>query len=326
MGTGGCQGQVEGGHVIPRSWLRKICDEKGQVRVFATLPLVIFTRYKDDQLWVPKLEHVNNAFVGSFTCRRHEEMFSPIDNPEPDLSQCRNLNLMLYRSIVATLWRHKLFLLQAEAIMVEVPQSERFQFEVELHRQQVMGLEHYKRRAERCLRPETCKNCRGGKCKEIGHKIFHIPGEPALAVSDFSNGIMTRINPRFNSMEYIMNWGMTVLPHSRGHKVIFHHFIEEERIAEPVGQLLSRWQGKKLQGEISYWMLKSFENLAINPGIWERFGESRRQAMLDVFTNEMPDLGFGSMERVQKWERDRFKPDMPAPNPHQINLFNPSKR
>ena len=48
--------------------------------------------------------------------------------------------------------------------------------------------------------------------------------------------------------------------------------------------------------------------------------------MLDVFANEMPDIGFGSMERVQRWEQDRFKPHTPAQNPHQINLFNPNKR
>ena len=326
MGTGGCRGPIDKGHLIPRSWLRKICDENGQTRVFSTLPLPVFYWYKDGQLWVPKLEHLNNVFVGSFTCRRHEDMFGPTDNPEPDLSDFRNLNLLLYKPIIAALWRHELLLQQAEAKLAAVPQSELFQSEVQLHGQQVMGLEHYKQQAERCLSPQACKKCQGGECKVIGHKIFHIPGEPAIAVSDFSNGIMTRINPRFNSVEYIMNWGMTVIPYNNGHKVIFHHFIDEERINVPVGQLLAGLQGKKLQGEISHWILKSFENLAINPERWDRFGKSRRQAMLDVFTNEVQDIGFGSMERVQKWERDRFKPDMPAPNPHQINLFNPNKR
>lgn len=326
MGIGGCRGAIEGGHVIPRSWLRKICDEEGQVQVFSTLPLLVFRKDMDSQPCFPISEHLNNAFVGSFTCRRHEEMFGPIDDPEPDLSGHRSLNLMLYKPIIATLWGHKLLLRQAEAKLTEVPQSELFQAEVKLHRQQVIGLEYYKQQTERCLSPQTCKNCRGGRCKVIGHTVFHVPGEPALAVSDFSDGIRTRTNPRFNSVEYIMNWGMTVLPHSKGHKVIFHHFIEEERIAKPIGQLLSRWQGKKLQGEISYRILKSFERIAISPRRWEQFGETRRSAMLGVFANEVPDIGFGILEDVRRWERDRFKPDMPAPNPHQINLFNPNKR
>ena len=122
-----------------------------------------------------------------------------------------------------------------------------------------------------------------------------------------------------------MNWGMTVLPLSKGHKVILHHFIDEERIIEPLGQMLSRLQGKKLQGQISYWILKSFENLAINPGRWEQFGK-RRLAMLEVFLNEMPDVGFGSMEQIQKWEEERFKQDSYAPNYNELNLFNPDKR
>ena len=253
-------------------------------------------------------------------------MFGPTDNPEMDLSNSRILNLLVYKPIMASLWRHKLLLQQAEAQLAEVPNSEPFQMEVELLRQQVIGLEHYKQLTEGCLSPQNCLKCNGSKCKTIGHKVFHIPGIPALAVSDFSNGIRTRINPRFGSIEYIMNWGITVVPQSKGHKVVFHHFIEEEELNIPVGQLLGHLQGKRLQGEISYWILKSFENIAINPARWEQYGRHRRQAILDVFSNELPDIGFGSMERIEKWERDRFRPPAPGQNPHQINLFNPNKR
>lgn len=323
---GRCKGAIAGGHVIPRSWLRKICDDKGQVRVFSELPLNVFKANLEETHYFPILEHFNNVFVSSFTCEEHEKLFSPTDNPDPDLSDSRSLNLMVYKPIIAGLWREELLLKSVEAELNEVPQSELFQSMVQLQQQRVIGLEHYKQQTEGCLQPEICKKCQGGKCKVIAHKIFHIPGEPALAVSDFSDGIRTRVNPRFRSVEYIVNWGITVLPLSKGHKVIFHHFIEEESIIEPKGQSLSHLQGKKLQGEISYSILKSFENIAISPGRWEQFGESRRQAILDLFTNEMPDVGFGSMERIQRWERDRFKPDMPAHNPHQINLFNPNKR
>ena len=326
LGVGQHSGAVEGGHVTPRSWLRKICDENGKVRAFAKLPINVFGAGLKEGDNFPFSDHLNNILVGSFTCRNHEEMFGPTDNPEMDLSDSKVLNLLVYKPIMASLWQHKLLLQQAEAQLAEVPNSEPFQNEVELHRQQVLGLEHYKQLTEGCLSPQSCLNCKGGKCKIIGHKVFHIPGTPALAVSDFSNGIRTRINPRFRSVEYIMNWGMTVVPQSKGHKVIIHHFIEEEEFNIPVGQLLAQLQGKRLQGEISNWILKSFDNIAISPARWEQFGESRRRAMLDVFTNEMPDIGFGSMERVQRWERDRFKPDMPAPNPHQINLFNRNKR
>ena len=326
LGVGQCKGGVEGGHVIPRSWLRKICNDNGEVRVFSKLPLNVFKSHMDNGLDFPVLEHVNNVLVGSFTCRAHEEMFAPIDNPDVDLSDCGNLNLLLYKAVMAGLWQHKLFLQQAEAELAEVPQSDLFQLEAKLHRQQVMGLEHYKQLTEGCINPQTCRKCKGGKCRVIGHKIFQIPGQPALAASGFSDGIRTKINPRFRSAEYIMNWGITVLPHSEGHKVIFHHFTEDEDISVSVGQLLSQLQGKKLQGEISYWILKSFEDIAISPARWEQFGQSRRQAMLDVFSNEIPDIGFGDMGKIEKWERDRFRPETPASNPHQINLFNPNKR
>lgn len=321
---GECKGPIVGGHLIPRAWLKSISNEDENVRAFAKLPLNMFGA-GHEQDHSPVLDHINNVFVGSFTCSRHEKIFNSIDDPDPDLTAYRNLNLMVYKPILASLWRHKLLLQMAQDNLAEVPQSELFQFEVRLQQERINGLRYYKRQVERCLSPQTCHNCKDGKCKVIGHKIFHIPGEPALAVSDFSDGIMRRENPRFNAKWLITNWGMTVLPLSKGHKVIFHHFTDEERIREPVGQLLSRLQGKKLQGQISYWILKSFENLAINPERWERFGK-RRLAILDVFQNEIPDVGYGTMEKMLKWERDRFKPDLSAPNPNQLNLFNPDKR
>ena len=326
LATGQCKGGIVGGHVIPRSWLRKICDDEGGVRVFSKLPVNPFRSNSEEAPYSPTLEHFNNAFVGSFTCEEHESMFSSIDDPEPDLSDSGKLNLMVYKPIIATLWRQKLLLQSAQAALAEVPESELFQSMAQLQQQRVIGLEYYKKETERCLYPQVCQKCKGGKCRIIGHKVFRIPGEPAIAASDFSDGIRTRLNPHFGTAHYIVNWGITVLPLNKGHEVILHHFVEEERIIEPMSQRLSDLQGKKLQREISYQMLKSFETIAIAPRRWEQFGENRRRAILEVFTNEMSDIGFGSMDTVMKWERNRFKPEMPVPNPNQINLFNPNKR
>ena len=326
LGLGECEGAIEGGHLIPKAWLKRICDNEGNVKVFAELPINTF-RADHKMSNRPVLNHINNAFVGSFTCRRHEEMFGPIDDPDLDLTNQKNLNLILYKSIMANLWQQKLLLQMAQACLAEVPQDEQFKSQVGLQQQRITGLNYYKQKVEGCLNPQSCHRCKDGRCRAIEHKNFHIPGEPALTVSDFSDGIRirTRANTQINSVEPIMNWGMTVLPLSKGHKVILHHFIDEERIIEPLGQMLSRLQGKKLQGQISYWILKSFENLAINPGRWEQFGK-RRLAMLEVFLNEMPDVGFGSMEQIQKWEEERFKQDSYAPNYNELNLFNPDKR
>lgn len=322
--SGECEGPIVGGHLIPRAWLKRISDHDGSVRVFAQLPINVF-RAGDDYGGLPALEHINNALVGSFTCRKHEKVFSAIDDPNPDLTDYKNLNLMVYKPIIASLWLQKLLLQRAQDNLAQAPQAELFQLEVELQHQRINGLKYYKERVEECLSPHTCQNCQNDKCRVIGHEIFYVPGSPAVAVSGFSDGIRTRINPRSNSVEQIMNWGMTVLPLSKGHKVIFHHFVEEESIAEPVGRLLSHLQGKELQCQISYWILRSFEHSAIHPGRWKQFGE-RRSAMLDVFRNEMPDVGFGTMERIRKWDEDRFKPDLFTSNPNQLNLFYPSKR
>ena len=263
LAIGQCKGGIVGGHVVPRSWLRNICDAKGEVRVFSKLPVNPFKSNSAEALCGPTLEHFNNAFVGSFTCEKHESMFSSIDDPEPELSDSRNLNLMVYKPIIATLWLQKLLLKSAQAALSEVPESELFRSMTRLQKQRVIGLEYYKQETERCLDSQLCRKCKGGKCRVIGHKVFHISGEPAIAASDCSDGIRTRFNPRFGLAHYIMNWGITVLPFNKGHDVILHHFVEEEHIIEPMSQRLSGLQGKKLQREISYQMLKRFENIAI---------------------------------------------------------------
>ena len=322
--TGECEGPIVGGHLIPRAWLKRVCDDNEQVQVFAALPISVFRADRRPNS-LPVLNHINNAFVGSFTCRRHEEIFGPIDDPFLDLTNQGNLNFMLYKSILASLWSKKLLLKMAQACLAEVPQDERFTNETVLQQQRISGLEYYKQRVEGCLNPQSCRRCEGGRCKVIDHKMFYIPGEPALAVSEFSGGIRKRVSPGGNFGERITNWGMTVLPLSEGHKVIFHHFTEEEGIIEPLGQVLSHLQGKKLQGQISYWILKSFENLAVSPRRWEQFGK-RSHAMLDVFLKELPDVGFGSMGQMQKWEENRSKRALFVHNYNQLNLFSPDKR
>ena len=323
LAIGECEGPIVGSHSIPRAWLRKICDNDGKVRVFEKLPLNPFRANNDTY---PVLNHLNSVSVGYFTCERHERLFSRIDDPNLDVCDSGNLNLLVYRPILETLWTQNLLMQQARAKLAEAPQNELFEKEVGLQNQRIAGLRHYKKRIEGCLDPKTCHHCEGGKCRVVGHKTFHIPGEPALAVSGFSDGIRTRANARFNYVQHLMNWGMTVLPLSNGHMVIFHHFIDEEKIIEPLGRMLSHLHGKKLQGQISYWTLKSFEQLAISPSRWEQFGRHRRSAMLDVFYNEMPDVGFGDMEQIQKWDKDFFNPNPLAANYNQLNLFNPEKR
>ncbi len=322
---GQCERPIVGGHVIPRSWLKKICDDNGKVCVFSRLPLNPFRWSSEEETNIAIMEHINNAFVGSFTCQKHEALFSSVDNPEPDLSDYRNLNLMVYKPIIASLWQEKLILQSVQAELAEVPESELFQSMLRLQRHRVMGLTHYKRETEQCLHPETCRRCKGGKCKVLGHKVFHIPGEPVVACSSFSDGIRTIINPVSRVVQKIVNWGMTILPITDGHKVIVHHFIEEENIIEPMGRLLSRLQGDKLHREIPHQMLKYFENIAISPMRWDQIGGKRRRAIMDFFIDEMPNVGIGSVDRLDKWERDKFVPDRPIPNPNQINLFNPNK-
>ena len=315
LAAGEHKGAIVEGHLIPRSWLRKI-DLDGKVIAFMTLPIALTQ--------IPQLVGIWVFNTGSFTCKEHENLFRPVDDPGVDLSDLRNLNLSVYKAIIATLWRQKLIFRAYESMLAETPDDEVFQAYLNMYRQQAIGLEHYKREVERCLNPQNCRWCNGRECKIVAHKVLHIRGEPILAVSDFTSGIRTKVNPMRRTVDYIANWGLTVLPTEKGHTVALHYFREERDIVEPTVEQLSRLQGRQLQAMVSCLILDSLENIAISPAAWLKFGK-RRQAMVDRFRSEIPDIGFGSAERIAKWERDRFDPHPTPPNRHQLNLFSTRK-
>lgn len=309
------QGAIVEGHLIPRSWLRKI-DLEGKVMAFMTLPIA--------QTPPPQLVGSGVCNTGSFTCGEHENFFRPVDDPDADLSDLRNLNLLVYKAIIATLWRQKLLLGGYESALDETPDNEMFQEHRHIIRQHIIGLRHYKREVERCLNPQNCRWCNGRECKTVAHKVLHIRGEPILAVADFTSGIRTEVNPVRGTVRKA-NWGLTVRPSEKGHTVALHYFREERAIVEPTVEQMSRLQGRHLHAMVSCLIVDHLENIAISPATWSNFGK-RRQAIVDRFRSEIPDIGFGPAERIAKWERDRLDPHPTPPNRHQLNLFSTRNR
>lgn len=324
LAVGEHEGSIVRGHLIPHAWLRKISLE-GEVMAFMTLPIVGTKALEGDGSFGLQPVSANTFNRRCFTCKKHEVLFHPIDIPDADLFDLRNLNLLVYKSIIATLWSQKLLMRSEEAALSETPENEMFKFGARLYSQSAIGLEYYKRQVERCLDPQTCSRCEGRECKTLAHKVLHIRGEPALAVSDFTSGARRRDDYTHGTITHLANWGLTVRPDAKGHTVVFHYFREEQGILQPDIEQLSRLQGRHLQEKVSCLILDHFENIAISPAVWERFGR-RRNAILERFYNEVPNIGFGSAEQIAKWERDRFDPHPTPPNLRQLNLFSTKMR
>ena len=306
------------GHLVPRSWLEKISTDD-HVYVFATHSVNL---YHEQGSEIPKYEHINNALVRYFTCKDHEEFFFCADNAVADLSDLKIPNRMAYKAIIGQLWLERLLQRGYREISASSPQDEVLKRQVHLHSQNVIGLSYYKKEIERCLSPEQCGRCRGRSCRVVGHKVIRMRGEPTVSVSQFCQGSRTRIRYAERQVENIANWGVTVLPNDKGHVAIFHYFLEEEDIVGPTFEYISGLNGRKREAAVSELILKSFENIAISPNMWDHIGK-RKEAIRSAFYDNMPDIGFGSEEQLLKWEKERLHPARfeRVPNPNQINLF-----
>ena len=317
------------GHSVPRNWLKQISSPDEEVLVFVTLPVSPLPKDLEidgDLIAVPtKPLHINNVHRRRFTCETHEKMFFPIDGLNPDTTSLWILNLMAYKAIIAESWTEAMLEEAHRAALAETPDDEVFRLQARLHHQNGIGLEHYKNQVEECLQPGPCNRCNGSRCKMVSHVVRHTTGAPTLAVSQFSSGSRTEVNPVYRTFKYIANWGLTVLPRDEGHTVILHYFPDELKDSEMMAQAVSDFSslnGRRLQEFVSMLILDSCENFAISLEAWEKYGPKRRAAIERRLGTELQDVGFGSMAQIKKWDAERLMKTKPSPpSPKQLNLF-----
>ena len=324
-----CNRKIVKGHLVPRSWLKKI-STKDEVIPFASFPVYHHNRQVQDmegdavELFRQNVKpvHRNNVFVRYFTCQHHESYFGHIDDPDCDVYDSRNKNWMAYKAIIAQKWNVDLFVRAWSAVREEQPMNQAFQALVQHFRQCAIGLDQYERQIKKCLEPSQCSKCKGGQCKVVKHVVRHIPGNPVVAVSEFSQGVRTKIDPVRGEFTYIANPGWTVFPDKTGHYVIFHYFAEDEKIEvmQIVSQNMQRLHGRKLQALISGLILYGCENIAVNPATWDRTRYKRQRAIVSRFVENNPSI-VGSKERIVEMDRRRYLDPLMVPNPQQINLF-----
>ena len=324
MASGIHSGKVVQGHLVPRTWLNAIAE---------TREVFVFAPYSPDRGLItgdmpdiPIKEHVNNALTRYFTCTEHEKVFFPIDKHNPDLSDLKNIHLMLYRAILAQLWL-EVFLQRAfKRLASESPENAVFQSMVQIQLVDIRGLRHYRSMTERCLEPNTCGRCQGGPCQVIGHHLETIEGESLIAACQFSSGSRFKLrtyNVPHPYVEKISNWGITVIPTSKGHTFIYHYFLSEQGPIQAEVEYISTLKGKKLETYISAKLLSDCENIAVSSSFWEGLDQRRQQAIRDRFENDLPDVGIGSSDMIERWKQDRMYQTgiVSVPNPNQINLF-----
>ena len=321
----GCRGKIVQGHVVPHAWLKQIATAD-EVYVFSPYSPPKELVDWEDVYEPPVKNHANNALTRYFTCEEHEKLFFSIDKFDPDLSSLKNIHLVLYKSILAQIWLESFLLKCHRRLAEESPTDELYRALAQANAEHLQGLRYYKRETEKCLYPRRCKRCRGGPCKTIGHKKHRVQGKLGIASSAFSDGTRERrrIHPDYGRVfQPIANCGITVLPTERGHTTLIHYFKKESHIIQTELDHIAGLDGRKLEAYISAMVLSSCEDIAINPSFWEGLGRRRQEAIRKRFQEDMPDIGVGTSEMMDKWADELVKQDtiIRIPNPNQINLF-----
>lgn len=320
--------QTVAGHVIPRSWLKGIAEDDGVVafgsrrlRPNGTSDSDANPAHSTDV----RLEAISTATTRHFTCATHEKLFFDADKPEPDTNDLRVLNLMAYRAVISQLWT-EIVVHDAEAALLEqYPEDQLASIQAEHRTRTARDLNFYKRQLEQCLRPDLCTKCDGRRCKVIAHIVRHIRGDPTVAVCQFSDGLRSEAIDDAGHRRRLTNWGLTVVPTPTGHTVIFHYFWNDRGLSPLLEDAISKYKsltGKPLQEFVSIEILDYTEGFAINPQMWAKFGAKRRDAILQRFLSEMPFIGVGTEDEIEKYYAEVMSGTRPRPmNPRQLNLF-----
>lgn len=318
--------KVVRGHLIPMAWLRVIAQDN-KIMAFAKVPVHTFRDEEGEEFLLPVTKReIKQTLIGRFSCQKHEQIFFPVDQREPDITDSTNLNLLLYRSIIAQMWAQRRMVRAWDAFVNEAPNDEVAKIIANTYRDNCTGLSHYKAQVERCLFPKKCAACNYGskRCENIVHKIRELRGAPVLAVAQFSDGGRTRI--LYDGEEQITaNCGITIFPTSTGHTVVEHYFMEEKLIWEKENSLwpnLQKKSGKYLEETVSLLAMDYCENIAMNPKHWDKFGKKRQIAIRRRFT-ETIDTPVGTLERLQRQAERQLPTPLPeyVPNRRLLNLF-----
>ena len=173
------------------------------------------------------------------------------------------------------------------------------------------GLAYYKRNLQNCLEPQNCTKCNGIQCSFLTHTVLRLKGKPKLAASTFSLGLRDH-----------ENWGLTVVPlaDGTGHDVIWHHFGEHQKVMEGRILLQRKAQGKKREQMVSQCILRFADALVVNPEWWDRIGDKRRAAIVEMISAET-GIAIGTPELVSSRLNRANTPILDLPNPRQLNLF-----
>ena len=265
--------------------------------------------------------------TGYFTCKEHEKIFWEIERQGPDFNNERHLLMLAYKAALHTTWNLSLLKNAHESMIREMTNhSTPHHYLAVAFGETLETMLKYKNAVENCLQPET----RGIRNNSIGtsieHRVKFVKSTPVIAVSQWLCSPKERF-VRETDADYlispIVNRGMTVQPVEGGHMVTSHYLSEEAELVREFTKSIFNASGNPLKRNLSAYLLKHYQYIAISPSTWDQFTPKKRSAIkqywLDTFPT--PDIGLMGVTDYKTHHDHEQRMKLPPPNPNEINLF-----
>ena len=296
----GCKEKPILAHSVSRSVLSSIQDN-GVV-------LVPATRTSKDQTGRSRVklnfiqQPISRASAGEFACQFHDRLFGPIDSIPIDIDNPKVLNLLYYRAILKEIW-------VLEKLQPSVVYQDNLNPVMHLPGQHPSVRLRMLRLTLNYIRPsldsESCP---------LAHIVRRVKSaQPIVAGSCASASMLATEEYR-----QPITWTFSVIPQSTEHLAVASYV--KGSIAESFFRHLREVDGRELQAAVSAELLFFGENWFLNPTVWEAYGKTRQEAILEAYDN-VEELLTGQYDWLNRPANTPWFKHMRVTNRHQLNLF-----
>ncbi len=229
---------------------------------------------------------IGDAATGYFTCKGHEEMFTPADRVtiSKTMPPQDTLDLMALRNIMHRRWwlQH---LANAAAEMASQEQEEQWLVLNDILRHSESQLLPVQLDIEQSLQNDTIKS-------PLNHLVFASEGRPVLTAATFGVGLKT---DERQPVGVLGLWGMTVVP-GQGYNAVCLHFRTQDGPL-PLQTALPNFFDEKSRvsaTEMTGAILTQCDDVVFSKESWEALSDRQKGAVSRTFDRAGQQPYFGT--------------------------------
>ena len=264
----GCSNPAVKGHLIPRSYMKRLTGISSEMCVFSTYRFGAGRPPKS----FPMSADIGMATTAFFTCQEHEALFQAVDEirnitRKPDQ---KTMNAMCYRNLIHQRWQEKLWARASENVDAKLRMPKQREI-ARIMRADAERLLQLQQNLEQCLLDSDPHTCSYDKCRTIEHMVWVADGPPVLAAAQF------RIGANYDRDGL---WGMTLIPMENGSAFCLH--FPKYLGTKPLEMAFEGTTNvKRMHGRtITRAILSCCMNVVFSKESWESLTEEERSAVV----------------------------------------------